>query len=286
MKKVALKMNYVQVPNETAKAVERKAKNPISLQALGLITNIWSYDVENWDLYKKELYNRYEKNKETSVRNAWNELVDAKYIIEFQYRNSEGKFDNVYYYRIEPFSEEEIKAINDAEKTALENPVRENGSGKTGMDNQVVSNEKPLQEKQQNKNQEKINPKPLNLEIDLNKLNMPIQVLQILEKNREKVKGLNIDLFELERFINTYQWYEEITNDIEYINKFDIQDILHYIFENNVTVKKTTYGLFKEMALTKIFFKKENVNNSYEVDVNKEEYMKQNNLPFYDWLNA
>ena len=113
---------------------------------------------------------------------------------------------------------------------------------------------------------------------------MPLPVLKMLEKNREKVKGLNIDLFELERFINTYPWYEETSDNIEYINKFDIQDILHYMFENNVIVQKTTYGVFKQLALTKIFYKKENVNDSYEVDINKEEYMKQNNLPFYNWL--
>jgi hypothetical protein len=111
MKKIALEKNYVQVPNETAKAVEAKNnEKPISLQALGLIVNLWSYDVTTWELHKTELYNRYEKNARTSVSKAWDELVETKYIIEFKYRK--GKvWDYVYIYRIEPFSEQEIEAI-------------------------------------------------------------------------------------------------------------------------------------------------------------------------------
>lgn len=107
---------YVQVPNKTAQSVEKKRtdKNKdmkrISLQSLGLITNMWSYDVEKWELHKTELYNRYEKNKETSVKSAWNDLVEARYIVEFKYRNGK-KWDYVYYYNIEPFTEEEVAKL-------------------------------------------------------------------------------------------------------------------------------------------------------------------------------
>lgn len=106
MRKYALKENYVQVPNATAKAVEIN----LSLQALGLITNIWSYNVETWELHKTELYKRYVKNKKTSVSSAWDELVELNYIIEFKYRRGKS-WEYVYIYRIEPFTEEEKEQI-------------------------------------------------------------------------------------------------------------------------------------------------------------------------------
>jgi hypothetical protein len=106
MKKYAIQNNFVQVPNQTAKAVEKE----ISLQALGLIVNLWSYNVEVWELHKTELYKRYSKNKETSVKTAWNELVEAKYIIEFKYRDGK-RWEYEYHYKIEPFTLEEIQNI-------------------------------------------------------------------------------------------------------------------------------------------------------------------------------
>ena len=59
---------FVQILNETAKAVEEKDNpSPISLEALGLLVNLWSYDGETWDLHKTELYKRYAKIKKSSV---------------------------------------------------------------------------------------------------------------------------------------------------------------------------------------------------------------------------
>ncbi|MDY7965276.1 hypothetical protein [Bacillus thuringiensis] len=121
MKKMKLEKEYVQVPNETAVAVETRNNNEIpedclSLQALGLIVNLWSYNTEEWELHKTELYKRYEKNKEVSVKNAWKELMDANYIIEYKFRVGK-KWDYEYYYRIKPFTDEERKEIlADAEK--------------------------------------------------------------------------------------------------------------------------------------------------------------------------
>lgn len=264
MKKIALKVNYVQVPNETAKAVERKALAPISLQALGLITNIWSYDVESWELYKSELYKRYAKNKETSVRNAWNELVTAKYIVELQFRNELGHFDNVYYYRIEPFTDEEIEGIYEAEKAVLENPVRETLSGKTGKENPVVSNTKENNEKENNINYIKNNPKPYTLEEQIENLALPMPIKKLVEGNREKILKLNLDLSEIEKFYNTFEWIDPLASkdDIEHLNQWEFESIIYYIFKENVAVEKTTYGMLKQMAYTKLHFKRENALNS------------------------
>lgn len=115
MKKWKLERDYVEVPNVTAVAVETRNNNNdpeecISLQALGLIVNLWSYNTEEWELHKTELYKRYGKNKETSVKNAWKELMDANYIIEYKFRVGK-QWDYEYYYRIKPFTDEERKEI-------------------------------------------------------------------------------------------------------------------------------------------------------------------------------
>lgn len=111
MKKWKLEKEYVEVPNKTAQSVELKdSKECLSLQALGLIVNLWSYNTEEWELHKTELYKRYGKNKETSVRNAWKELMDANYIIEFKFRVGK-KWDYDYYYRIKPFTAAEREEI-------------------------------------------------------------------------------------------------------------------------------------------------------------------------------
>lgn len=117
--KVQLENKFTQVPNETAKAVEKE----ISLQALGLLVNIMSY-ADTWEIHKTELYKRYAKNKETSVRGAWNELVQANYIIECKIRIGK-KWDYNYFVRLQPFSEiekEEIKKQIEAQ-TPEETPV-------------------------------------------------------------------------------------------------------------------------------------------------------------------
>lgn len=106
MRKWKLEREFVQVPNETALAPEET----ISLQALGLIVNLWSYNTETWELHKTELYKRYVKNKEVSVKSAWNELMEAGYIIEYKYRVGK-KWEYEYYYRITPFTAEERAEI-------------------------------------------------------------------------------------------------------------------------------------------------------------------------------
>lgn len=81
----------------------------LSLQAIGLLCNLQSYP-EDWKLYKSELYKRFPKNKETSVRNAFNELVEEKYIVEIKERDGK-RWVYTYYFRTEPFTEEEIREI-------------------------------------------------------------------------------------------------------------------------------------------------------------------------------
>lgn len=117
--KVQLENKFMQVPNETAKLPE----SSVSLQALGLLVNIMSY-ADTWNLHKTELYKRYAKNKRTSVKNAWDELVEAHYIMECRFRDGK-KWDYHYFVRLLPFTEfeqEEIKKQVEAQ-TPDETPV-------------------------------------------------------------------------------------------------------------------------------------------------------------------
>lgn len=103
------------VPIETAQAVQENRQNPISLEALGLLVNLLSYP-SSWELHKTELYKRFANNKESSVRSAWNDLINANYIIEFKYRVGR-KWEYVYYFRKVPFSPvEKAEILTNAEK--------------------------------------------------------------------------------------------------------------------------------------------------------------------------
>lgn len=107
--------NQIVLPVATAQAVQENRENPISLEALGLLVNLLSYPT-TWELHKTELYKRFAKHKETSVKSAWNDLMNANYIIEFKYRVGK-KWEYVYYFRKVPFTaEEKAEILANAEK--------------------------------------------------------------------------------------------------------------------------------------------------------------------------
>ena len=154
--------DYVQVPNKTAKAVEAKeTDSPISLEALGLLVNLWSYDITKWEIHKTELYKRFAKNKKTSVSNSWDELVQANYIIEFKYRSGK-KWEYVYLYRIRPYSEQEkeVKMLECVELAGVSSTSDfqhlKMGSSKCTVQNVHISN---TISKQDSINKKQIKPK-------------------------------------------------------------------------------------------------------------------------------
>lgn len=105
----------ITVPVATAQAVQENRDNPISLEALGLLVNLISYP-PTWELHKTELYKRFAKHGERSVKAAWNDLMAANYIIEFRYRVGR-KWEYVYYFRKVPFTvEEKAEILAAAEK--------------------------------------------------------------------------------------------------------------------------------------------------------------------------
>ncbi len=103
------------LPRELLQQCDKKRSNtenkPLSLQAIGLLCNLQSYP-ENWEIHKTELYNRYEKNGRRQIQNAWNELVDAKYIIQFKIHNG-NKLDYYYYFSVTPITNEQIKNLEE-----------------------------------------------------------------------------------------------------------------------------------------------------------------------------
>lgn len=115
MKKRTFEKEYVQVPNETAQAPQINInkvlnENPIPLESLGLLVNLWSYNYDKFELNKTELYKRFAFHKETSVKRAWKYLIDTGYMIEFKYRVGK-KWEYVYIFNITPYTEEQKNII-------------------------------------------------------------------------------------------------------------------------------------------------------------------------------
>ncbi|EXQ67205.1 hypothetical protein V760_02635 [Staphylococcus aureus F23613] len=97
------------IPRELLQACDTNTpyNKGLSLQAIGLLCNLQSY-ADTWEIHKTELYKRYAKNKERSIKRAWNELVENGYIIQFKIR--EGKKNSyIYMFNLVPFTEDDIK---------------------------------------------------------------------------------------------------------------------------------------------------------------------------------
>ena len=152
----------ITLPIATAQAVQKNNDNPVSLKALGLLVNLLSYP-STWELHKTELYKRFEKDGEKSVKAAWNDLIDANYIIEFRYRVGK-KYEYVYYFRKVPFTnEEKTEILTNAEKEYGEIWGLQNGDPKMetskGRDNKKpLLNKKPLSKLEE---EEKVSPSDL-----------------------------------------------------------------------------------------------------------------------------
>ena len=123
--------------------------------------------------------------------------------------------------------------------------------------------------------------KPLTLSEEIYQLNLPLNLRKKLETFREQILGLNFDICELERFYNKFEWIKENCpkEEFDYLDQWDIESIIIYIFKNKIQVEKTTYGLLKEIAHSRLFYKKESALGSSTYDLQSH--------PFhYDWLNA
>lgn len=113
IKNISNEKPFEVIPRELLQSCDKKRSNAeskaLSLQAIGLLCNLQSYP-ENWEIHKTELYSRYEKNGRRQIQNAWNELVDSNYIVQFKVYNG-NKLDYFYYFSVYPITEDQIKEL-------------------------------------------------------------------------------------------------------------------------------------------------------------------------------
>ncbi len=114
----------------------------LSLEAIGLLANLTSYP-DTWTLHKTELYKRFAKSGRRIVEKAWDNLIDNKYIIQLRKRNGQ-KYDYMYYHSQVPFTDSDIKEIEEIEGTTIWDGKHTNPS-----DNKVSSNVHPVQSKKE-----------------------------------------------------------------------------------------------------------------------------------------
>lgn len=112
----------------------------LSLQAIGLLSNLQSYP-DTWVLHKTEVYKRFKKNGKTSVANAWEELVKEQYIVQLRRRNGK-KWDYVYYFNLERFTDEQVKELEEQEQ-AVSMSFRFSEAQKNSQKSWASENEKP-----------------------------------------------------------------------------------------------------------------------------------------------
>jgi hypothetical protein len=263
MRKRSYEKQFVQILNDTARAVEEKDNpNPISLEALGLLVNLWSYNVESWDLHKTELYKRFAKNKKTSVTSAWDELVQTNYIFEVKVRNGR-KWDFIYYYRPEPFSELEIKEI-EAEiveeyglsSTSDFQQLKFNSTNSTVQNPQIIKNE--------TKKDKSTKEKPIKNKTFVNKEN------QVDRENSFKDELINIADNHYSEFASSRwskdQWFT-ITNKLT-----------DEIIEKGTKVTNPSSYIYS--ALKGIAYK----HDLKKGRIDFESRLSRGEVPFYNWL--
>ena len=293
MKKRTFEREYVQVPNETAKAPEIKNnEKPISLEALGLLVNLWSYNLETWEVHKTELYKRFAFNKETSVKKAWKELIAAGYMIEYKYRIGK-KWEYEYIFNILPYTEEQIKIIweegreEHEEIWGLDFQDLKMKSSKCSPQNQEISNTGLTQNKSTKEKLKKENIKPI-IDDDEKEPFEPNKIAFqyfVNEFNKNFPNHFDNDAYNkiweqmhlqrLSRFT-----YKEALNQAKYMNqriaegKLNLGDYAAY-FVNGIKRKRNsqTSSLLQE--------KTEKAAKEYKEQPKQE---KSNDLPFYNWL--
>lgn len=212
----------------------------------------------------------------------WRKCLEDRGLITIEKQKVKNKFDRNLYF-IEPVpipkpepeleAEPEIDPEPEPEKKPplkQSEPYRKNwGMGKSsyrkisgtknsGMKNSGT-NSNSFNSNSFNNKKDK-NPLPYSLGEVIQNLSVPMNLRKKIEVNREKIDFLNFDIFEFERFYNKFEWIKTncSKDDLDYLNQWDIENILVTIFNSDIAIKKTTYGILKEFALNRLHYKKEN----------------------------
>lgn len=270
IKKVKQEKEYVQIPNETARLCEIRNGGKLSLQAIGLLTDLWSYDQDKWELHKTELYKRFGKNKETSVRSAWDELKENGFILEYKVRK--GKTPEYFYaLNCEPISAEQKEEI---ERQLLEEYGEFSGLGfvdlifrstKCSLQNhELIKNnikEKQTKEIKTNKiNNQSINPAMLD---DLKYKDMLPDIMAIAYK----VFSPNI---EEDRLMDIYENYFFFKNELTLM---DLLKVLRQIKDRSNKEPIKNFNNYLKASLQKYsdeLSKRTEMPQIHEIDISEE----------------
>lgn len=98
---------FESIPRELLQNTEN-----LSFGAIGLLSYMLSKP-ETWTFHKTWLYSTPEiKDKRSAISKYWQELVDQKYIVQFQQRIGRRN-EYQYYFNNEPFTDEEVKQLEE-----------------------------------------------------------------------------------------------------------------------------------------------------------------------------
>jgi hypothetical protein len=313
MKKRTFEREYVQIPNETAKAPEIKTPTEsISLEALGLLVNLWSYDLEKWEVHKTELYKRFAYNKETSVKKCWNELIKAGYMVEYKYRVGK-KYEYEYIFNILPYTEEQRAIIwqegleEHGEIWGLDFPDLKMKSSKCSPQNPELlnTNGQNTNQSKTNKTKTKKDPIPLS-SVKNNNSDIPI----LFDDEKEPFQGVNNfafrefkqefeeqfpNVFDIEMFQKIYEQmeqqelriitYQEAVNQVRYMNerqkkgKLKVGDYAAYFVGGIIKKRTSEMSAVLERKLAK-------AEKEYKAKKEQEAKKEHRPVPFYNWLES
>lgn len=217
---------------------------------------------------------KFNSNPTTHVRLKWETFLEALKVVITEKNTVEA---------LGPMVIDERGITNLTFEEQPNSPLSNND-----IDETVISLTESNKQRIQTENTNRENPIPYSLSEEIFKLELPMPIRKKLDENREKILPLNIDVYEIERFYNTFEWIKTNAkkDDFDYLNRWEFEKIIFYIFDKNILVEKTTFGFLKQMTYTNLHFKKKNFEALNNIE-NKEEIpaMPTNpNLPFYNWL--
>ena len=281
-KKRTFEREYVQVPNETAQAsqiyINKKLnENPLSLEAQGLLLNLWSYP-DTFEVHKTELYKRFAYNKETSVKRAWKCLIDTGYMVEYKYRDGK-RWEYVYEFSILPFTEEQRQIIwqeateEYGEIWGLDFPDLKMETSNCGPQEPEISNtlskQDLIKEKLNKKNKELVNK-----ELE----NLPEKNLNKKQECNSSVENITPSELNADFFINTAnEFYTKFS-----VGRWSKDQWTNIVFRLTTEILRSEIELYNPKGY--VYRCLENIVYRHDLKHGKIEPRKpENDLPFYDW---
>lgn len=113
----------------------------------------------------------------------------------------------------------------------------------------IAPNDTDFKETEIKETEKDLKPKTLNLEQKISELRLPNILIDNLQAFRSKVEGLNFNIYDLERFYLQSRMVKDYAESHEpFLNQYDMDRMLKYIFREEIEIQKTTYGLLKNLS--------------------------------------